>query len=241
MSLTYPVLSRLLHTPVNGFTPGKFNLLAGAYQTEKNYLMFYSHRDLRLLAVPENRLETYRKAFPPDYAGSNADVVEQAKILENGQLEDTGPIFLSLLNPETFTKESQETVGGYPLVKLDKTHIPALKTLEAACKKIEWDHASLEYDNLSTAYGVLDGQKVAAAAHYLVFEGDIASIGVITHPGYRGKGLVTALSVCAMRHALDAGCHVIYRTMGWNTPAIRVALKLGFSEAGDYFILRLKN
>jgi GNAT superfamily N-acetyltransferase len=241
MTLKYPLLSRLLHAPEDGFVPGRFNLFAGDYQADKNFLMFYSKDDIRLLVVPEDRLKMYLEAFASDYAGSDAEVIEQARTLEDGQLEAIGPIFLSLLDPDTFSLESQNAAGGYPLVKLDESHITALKALEEACEEIEWDHASLDYDDLSTAYGVLDGETVAALAHYLVYEGDIASIGVITNPDYRGKGLVTAVSVLAIRHALEAGCHVIYRTMGWNSSAIRVALKLGFSEAGDYYILRLKN
>jgi GNAT superfamily N-acetyltransferase len=238
MTLDYSLLARLLYIPQQGVVPGRFTLLGGAHQSEHSYMCYYSHGDMRVLAVTEDRLAKYQQVFGADFSGTDAEVVEQVRAVESRQINDVGPIFLSLLDPSTFTLESQETVNGFLLVKLDETHIPALKALEAACKPIEWDHASLAYEDLSSAYGVLDGEKVAAVAHYLVFEGDIASIGVITHPDYRGKGLVTALSVRAIRHALGHGCHVIYRTMGWNTPAIQVALKLGFTVAGEYTVLR---
>lgn len=240
MTLDYTVLSRLMHTPQESFVPGQFTLLGGEHQTKHNFIRYYSHGNIRILSIPEDRLERYRRVFPPDYSGTDAEVVEKIRALEGGQLNDVGPIFLSLLDPDTFTLESPDTVRGSPVVKLDETHIPSLRELEAACKPIEWDHASLEYDDLSTAFGALDGEKVIAVAHYLVFEGDIASVGVVTHPDYRGKGLVTAVSVCAIRQALDNDIHVMYRTMGWNTPAIQVALKLGFEEAGEYWILRLE-
>lgn len=239
MGIDDRVLARLLHMPQTDEHPGAFSLFSGGFQTERQYILFYSNNATQKLVVPHDRLSSYQQAFSAHFAGTDDEVIQRVRKLENDQLEVIGPIVLSVLDPETFSLKKQDAVNGFALVKLGERHIPALKDLETACKPIEWEHASLDYEDLSNAYGAVDGDKVVAVAHYLVFDGDIASIGVVTHPDYRGKGLVTALSVWTIRHALDAGCHVIYRTMGWNSPAIQVAHKLGFTDAGEYTLLKL--
>jgi hypothetical protein len=239
MTLNYSVLAQLLYVPWDRFSHSEFSVLVGEHQTARNYKMYYSNRGIRFLVVTEDRLNRYREVFSPDWISYYAEVVEIIRKLEGDNIEDIGPIFLCLLDPSKFILPDQISVCGYPLTKLDETHIPSLKELKVACKQLEWEHASLVFENLDTAFGALDGEEVVAVAHNLVFNGDIASIGIVTHPDYRSRGLVTALAVRAIHHALASCYHVIYCTMGYYQPAIRVARKLNFTPAGEYYMLRL--
>lgn len=104
-----------------------------------------------------------------------------------------------------------------------------LDDLKDACDSHEWSQSGLErYESERFAYFVKD--RLVAAARYDLWAVDAASIGVITHPDYRGKGYGRAVVSAAMAHALDAGHMVIYQARADNVGSIAISKALGCCE-----------
>jgi RimJ/RimL family protein N-acetyltransferase len=81
-----------------------------------------------------------------------------------------------------------------------------------------------------TAFGAfVDGRLVSLACPFFVTE-RFEDLGVVTEPGYRGRGLspACAAAVCADVHA--RGRQPSWTTSPDNTQSLRVAAKLGFVE-----------
>ena len=107
-----------------------------------------------------------------------------------------------------------------------------LDDLRDVCDAYEWSQSGLErYESERFAY-FLDDQ-IVAAARYDLWAADAASIGVITHPQYRGKGYGRAVVSVAMAHALDAGYMVIYQARLNNVASIAISQALGCCKYGN--------
>jgi RimJ/RimL family protein N-acetyltransferase len=116
----------------------------------------------------------------------------------------------------------------------------AIGRLQAACQPDEWDHGGSEPHSERT-FGVVDhANELLALSGYEIWDGSIAHISIVTHPGQRGRSFGRAAVALAAQHALGAGLVPQYRTLRQNAPSMSIAKRLGFIEYGFsvYVLLR---
>jgi GNAT superfamily N-acetyltransferase len=84
------------------------------------------------------------------------------------------------------------------------------------------------------------GGRVVAACGYQVWGGEIAQVGVLTDPRYRGRGLGTAVASAAVARALGAGLVAQWRARAAIVGSRRIARTLGFVDVGWQLAVRLR-
>lgn len=80
---------------------------------------------------------------------------------------------------------------------------------------------------------------VLAAAGHDVWGGLVGQLGVLTPPDRRGRGHGTVAAGLATNDALDSGLVAQWRARAENAPALAVAARLGFVQAGSQTTVRL--
>jgi GNAT superfamily N-acetyltransferase len=88
------------------------------------------------------------------------------------------------------------------------------------------------------AYGYVDDGALLAVACLGEWQ-QMPTIGVLTHPRARGRGLAGLVVAEAAREGLRRRAVVQYRAWHQNTASISVALRTGFRHYGDALVIRL--
>jgi predicted GNAT family acetyltransferase len=87
-------------------------------------------------------------------------------------------------------------------------------------------------------YGTfVDGRLVTAASMYLWQETQLADLGVITLPEFRGRGLARRTVRALSAHALSEGCEPQYRCQLDNESSIALARACGFTPFGTWDVM----
>jgi GNAT superfamily N-acetyltransferase len=81
--------------------------------------------------------------------------------------------------------------------------------------------------------------RVVAAAGYEVWGGEVAQVGVLTDPRYRGRGLGTAVAGAAVARAVGAGLVAQWRARAAIVGSRRISRTLGFVDVGWQLAVRL--
>jgi GNAT superfamily N-acetyltransferase len=115
----------------------------------------------------------------------------------------------------------------------------ALRDLQVACDEEEWDHSDIELER-HPHFGLFADGRLVAAATYRVERGVAALPGLITHPGFRGRGYGRAVLSAAVQHGLNAGLLMLYQTLVANEPAIAAAQSLGYKPYATHLAVRLQ-
>ena len=89
----------------------------------------------------------------------------------------------------------------------------------------------------SPVFVLRQGSQTVAACGYWTWPQRTAQIGVLTAPGWRGRGLARAVGSAAVAHALGAGLLPQWRARVEQSQ--RVARALGFRELGAQFSCEL--
>ncbi len=82
-------------------------------------------------------------------------------------------------------------------------------------------------------FGVFNNDMLVSVGSYWYW-GNVADIGVITHPDYRGKGLITA---CVANLVKNTDRITLWRASADNTASTATANKLGFTRIGNIYEL----
>lgn len=90
------------------------------------------------------------------------------------------------------------------------------------------------------AFGYLDGEGLLAVACLGVWH-EMPTLGVLTHPGHRGRGLARAVVAAAAQAGLDRRPVVQYRAWRANVASIAVATRTGFAHYCDGLIIDLED
>lgn len=146
-----------------------------------------------------------------------------------------GPAFQGFVDAGTF-----KPVEGRRTRPLSAEDIPALGRLRAACDVIEWAHSAIEPERPDSMFACFVGGDIAAAGTLLRGRDPVASLGIITHPAYRGRGYGRAVVSAMTAHALDNGLIPRYQTLLANAPSVTIARSLGYVEYGDTLAVRLR-
>jgi len=104
----------------------------------------------------------------------------------------------------------------------------------SACSADDLDEAFVELDHW-LVLGVLDDGVLVAAASAYVWDGSrLADVGVITHPGHRGRGHARRVVRAISRRLLELGYQPQYRCFHTNVASAAVALSAGMTRFGSW-------
>jgi ribosomal protein S18 acetylase RimI-like enzyme len=145
-----------------------------------------------------------------------------------------GPAFQGTLAPEAFRPVASPYVR-----RLTPGDRSAIEQLRAACDPVEWEHSNLTPER-PEAFGYFDGALLVAASHNVPRAPDAADHGVITHPGYRGRGCGKAVVSASVQYALERDRLILYQTLVANTAAVGIALAIGMREYARHVAVRLR-
>jgi hypothetical protein len=112
----------------------------------------------------------------------------------------TGPAWLGVADRGDFQPDP------HPAVRLLDAglHMPALRRLAEACGELAWRQSKVVFDR-HPLFGYFEGGEIMAASAYAILGGVLGYIGVVSHPGHRGRGHGRAVVTASMEHALGKG------------------------------------
>jgi L-amino acid N-acyltransferase YncA len=116
---------------------------------------------------------------------------------------------------------------------------PGVVELAAASGGDDADESSIT-EMTSPVSVIRAGGRVVAAAGYEVWGGELAQVGVLTDPRYRGRGLGTAVASAAVARAVGAGLVAQWRARPAIVGSRRIARTLGFVDVGWQLMMRLR-
>lgn len=145
-----------------------------------------------------------------------------------------GPAWLGVADAGDFRPAPHPSVK---LLDLGRD-MAALRRLAEACGELAWRQSKIVFDR-HPLFGCFEGGEIMAASAYAVLGGVLGYIGVVSHPGHRGRGYGRAVAAASMEHALGRGLICQWRTLGSNGPAIALARRLGFQEYAGTVDVRL--
>ncbi len=108
---------------------------------------------------------------------------------------------------------------------------PLLEELQRAAGAEETEEAEVDVEH-PLAVGIVDGGRLLAVASLLEEGGDTVDVGVLVHPGARGRGLGAAAVADASARAHERGRLVQYRCNLGNEASARLARACGFALWG---------
>lgn len=130
---------------------------------------------------------------------------------------------------ENTLRNDSDSEGVRQLSEIDKS---LFQDFESRNTEKDLDDVEVELDN-DAVFGFIDNETLSCVADYYRWSNkDVADIGVLTAPDYRGKGVATTVVEALCRHALSNGLLPQYRCQLDNLGSIGVAEKLGFKRYG---------
>jgi len=171
-------------------------------------------------------------------AGSTVDLTDPGAVVELlGAAAPVagvrGPAVLAYTDPGCFTPRPG------PAVATVAAGDSGVVGLAAACGADDADESGITEMTSPLSVVQVDGQVVAACG-YEVWCGELAQVGVLTHPRFRGRGLGAAVASATVAHALAAGLVAQWRARVTIAASRRIARSLGFVEVGRQLTVRLR-
>jgi GNAT superfamily N-acetyltransferase len=114
----------------------------------------------------------------------------------------------------------------------------ALDALVAASPPDEWDASSVDPER-PPVFGCLVGGSLVAAGTLAPWRERFWNVGILTHPGHRGRGYGRAVVSAMTRHGLGQGWLLHYQTLLANVPSVAVARSLGYQQHARTIAVRL--
>lgn len=163
------------------------------------------------------------EAFDPKFL-SKAFVVWSDNVI--------GPAWLGIADKESFKPSA-----GAARVLGDEDE-GSLQKMAEACGEGAWKQSKLTQVR-KPLFGVFSGPELVAVSGYVVMGNVLAYLGVITHPGYRGKGHAKAVVTASAQDALAKGYAVLWRTPESNATAVALAKSMGFEAYASTYDIQL--
>jgi len=99
------------------------------------------------------------------------------------------------------------------------------------CTEADLEKADINIDQPDPViYGMFDGRQLVAYASHRYWDDFIADIGVLIHPGYRGRGLGKAVVSTLCEWCIENDVVPMYRVFSDHTRSRRISEALGFKE-----------
>lgn len=150
-----------------------------------------------------------------------------------------GPSYQGFLDANDF--RLAETMDARPLTPADR---PALERFVAACPPSAWNDSAIAFDH-DPIFGLeRNGELIALASappDSAVGRagGEMRSVGVVTLPGWRGRGAGRAVVSALTVDCLERGAILHYQTLRANIPSVAIACALGYTDVATAFAVRL--
>ena len=116
--------------------------------------------------------------------------------------------------------------------------LPELELLAAACGRTAWEHSGIDPAR-PPVFGCYAGERLAAAGMLERWGDRLLQVGIVTHPGYRGRGYGKAVVSAMSAYGLATGGVLQYRTLQANLPSVGIARALGFQRFALTLAVRL--
>ena len=221
-----------------GLTPAVF-LLPGiqvvAHHQLADYqgLWLFRHHASLCLSVPPDLVEGLQAAIGANTAESLFSEASIQALLGSRIERIIGPAYQGYVERPQFRSASNPRVRA-----LSRADQAALQQLADACEVEAWEHADIAFDE-PHAFGCFVDDHVIAVARYRPAWGEAATIGVVTHPAYRGHGYGRSAVSAATGQSLEAGFIVLYQTVIANVSSVALATGLGYQPYAIHLAVRL--
>lgn len=226
-------LCDILKIPEDVFLQKGILILPYVNKDFDNIAHIFFNKERCVISINEKYRNTIEKNIK-EILFENLKDINDIKKLFNNQIEKvTEVLFQSYLEQKDFLLVDLKNVIG---IKDNKD----LLDLKNECDSIEWYNSGLNNPGFDI-FGYFYEKKLVSVAHYNIWAKNIASIGVITHPEYRGKGFGKKVITASIQEALEKGFLVLYQTSVNNNYSIQLANSLGFKEYGLSVKYYLKN
>lgn len=150
-----------------------------------------------------------------------------------------GPTYQGFLDRDAFTPATNPKRGARQLTLTDHH---ALRAFIAACPPDDWEDSAISTRHLPL-YGMLRAGEliaVASAPRDKVRKVKVHSIGVVTAPAWRGKGVGLAIVSALAKGCMDNDTVLRYQTLRANLPSLAIAQRLGFEDIATSLAVRLR-
>jgi GNAT superfamily N-acetyltransferase len=144
-----------------------------------------------------------------------------------------GPAWLGYA--DTSDVRPAPTLGTRLLTDRD---LPALQRLAAACGSTAWEHSGIDPAH-PPLFGCFVGDTLAAAGMLKRWGDRLLHVGIVTHPGHRGRGYGKAVVSAMSAYGLATGGVMQHRTLQANLPSVGIAQALGFQRFALTLAVRL--
>jgi GNAT superfamily N-acetyltransferase len=145
-----------------------------------------------------------------------------------------GPAFQGALTPEGFLPVRSTNVR-----RLADGDFQAVGAFRAECGDDDLTTSAIDKAPLYQTVIFNHGQ-IAAISGYRPWNDNVGDPCVLTHPKYRGCGYGAAVMSMTLDLALADGKVLLCQTLESNTPAVKLAQRLGYERYAQHVAVRLK-
>jgi RimJ/RimL family protein N-acetyltransferase len=189
--------------------------------------------DACVVTVPADWQDAARAALAPLPPTEAFDARRLAAVFGPAADRVVGPAWQGHVDAGGFAPVDPR--GAWPLLAADRADLSALAM---ACDAHEWEASTVDPDRPPVFGCVADGRLVAAGT-LAPWRDRFWHVGIVTHPGYRGRGYGRAVVSAMTRYGLDHGWLLHYQTLLANAPSVAIARSLGYRQHAQTLAIRL--
>ncbi|MEK5216950.1 GNAT family N-acetyltransferase [Psychrobacillus sp. FSL H8-0487] len=194
---------------------------------------FYNGTTCVISAPPKyvSRINTALSECRPEEA---FDVELLTDAIDSDNYQIIGPAFQGYVDASSFMEQKTHEV-----VELVTEHqLALLQELRLSCSETEWKHSDIDFQRRPIIARFCD-EKIVTAGSWRVESSGIISVGIISHPNYRGNGHAKAVVSALTSKGLKTGATMHYQTLKSNTSSVAIAHSLGYKELAHTIAIRL--
>jgi hypothetical protein len=197
--------------------------------------------DAAVISAPAEWVQATQAAATGQTAEALRDPARWSSVLGARIERIVGPSYQGYVDPEAFRPAPLPAADGpEPVVRrLGPADAPTLERLAASCLAQEWIDSAIQPDHIPIFAMEQAGELLAAASAPEDGPG-VASVGVITHPTWRGRGYGAAVASALTADHLAAGSILHYQTLRANTASVAIASALGYRDLATAVGIRLR-
>jgi len=194
--------------------------------------LVFRHGDACIISVPESTPEIERSKLRAAQPAEAFDAKFLGRVFVIDPDKVTGPAWLGIADRTDF---KSATSSARILVDADEQ---AVEKLADGCGEHAWKQSKL-LQVRKPLFGLFVGKDLVAVSGYVVLGSVLAYVGVITHPGHRGKGHAKAVVSLAVADAFSKGYVAQWRTPEANEGAVSLAKTMGFQHYASTYDVQL--
>lgn len=194
----------------------------------------FKRGDALIFSVPESVLNEFKTRLEPLSLTESWSASKLQTLFTDYSERVIGPAYQGWLEPERFRFEA---VNNVRLLRVQDQF--ALLDLKHACPQLDWEHSDIKLED-KNLFGYFLEDRLLTVAKAIYWQEDVINLGVVCHPDYRGKRFAEACLGAVIKGALELNQLVLYQTLLSNTPALKLAEKLGFQSYSESIAIRFK-